>query len=302
MIISKETLKTIKGIIDNHYNTFTLSVLGKDVFTPEQLEKFKIRGIDIDNPKSWLDMVYNYNFLNDIKDSNKPQSVASMMAQQAQPGVIPEGEAHAAALEHLNESAKISLDKLKADWQARVEGIIRDSNNDYRFDALQNLDREDRLDSYIKANSIGKIKTELRDATKDGNRNWHRVATTETSNAIGIGSTDRIVSQNRKTPPDEIYVYRIVVEDAALCKYCRRFYQDSDDTPKVYKLSTLLANGSNYGRKAYEWRPVTTATHPNERCSQVIQLRPGWKVMPGGSVKFIGLDAWKDYIVDKLEE
>ena len=302
MIISKETLKQIKGIIDNHYSHFTLSVLGKSVFTPEQLEVFKNKGIDVDSPNSWLDMVYNYNFLNDIKDADKPKSVAGMVAQQVQPGTVPLGDAHDAALEHLNESAKISLDKLKADWQARVEGIVRDSNNDYRFNALQNLDREDRLDSYIKANSVGKIKTELRDATKDGNRNWLRVATTETSNAIGIGSTDRIVSQNRSTPAEDIYVYRIVVLDAALCKYCRRFYQDSDGSPKVYKLSTLLANGSNYGRKAFQWKPVTTATHPNERCSQVIQLRPGWKVQPGGSVKFIGLDAWKDYIVDKLEE
>ena len=302
MIISKDTLKVIKDVIDKHYNKFTLSVLGKDVFTPEQIESFKLQGVDVDSPKSWLDMVYNYNFLNDIKDASKPQSVGGMIAQQAQPGVVPVGEAHDAALEHLNESAKISLDKLKADWKARVEGIVRDSNNDYRFDALQNLDREDRLDSYLKANSVGKIKTELRDATKDGNRNWLRVATTETSNAIGIGSTDRIVSQNRSTPAEDIYVYRIVVLDAALCKYCRRFYQDSDGSPKVYKLSTLLANGSNYGRKAFQWKPVTTATHPNERCSQVIQLRPGWKVLPGGSVKFIGLDAWKDYIVDKLEE
>ena len=301
MIISKETLKRIKDIIDNKYNKFTLSVLGKDVFTPEQLAEFERRGLDVDSPDSWLDLVYNYNFLNDIKDANKPDSISGMVAQQNQPGVIPTGEAHTAALEHLNESAKISLDKMKSDFAARVEGIVRDSNNDYRFDALQNLDREESLDKFIKQNSVGKIKTELKDATKDGNRNWLRVATTETSNAIGIGSTDRVVSQNRKTPPNEIYVYRIVVEDAALCKYCRRFYQDSDGSPKVYRLSTLLGNGSNYGRKAHQWKPVTTATHPNERCSQVIQLRPGWEVKPGGSVKFIGLDKWKDYIVDKLE-
>ena len=301
MIISKETLTKIKDIIDKNFNHFSLSVLGKDVFTPEQLERFKADGLDIDSPKSWLDLVYNYNFLNDIKDASKPQSVAGMVAQQSQPGIAPVGDAHAAALEHLNESAKISLDKMKSDWAARVEGIVRDSNNDYRFDALQNLDRDAGLDKYVKSNSVGKIKTELRDATKDGNRNWHRVATTETSNAIGIGSTDRIVSQNRKTPTSDIYVYRIVVEDAALCKYCRRFYQDSDGSPKVYKLSTLLGNGSNYGRKAFQWKPVTTATHPNERCSQVIQLRPGWAVKPGGSVKFIGLEAWNDYIVDKLE-
>ena len=34
MIISKDTLAKIKGIIDKNFNHFSLSVLGKDVFTP----------------------------------------------------------------------------------------------------------------------------------------------------------------------------------------------------------------------------------------------------------------------------
>lgn len=86
------------------------------------------------------------------------------------------------------------------------------------------------------------------------------------------------------------------------CKYCRNFYIDSDDSPKVYRMSRILNNGSNYGKKADEWKPTALATHPNCRDSQLIELRPGWKVLPGGKQTFIGLDAWQDYIRNKVTD
>ena len=300
MVISKETLQKIKDVIDNHYNKLTISVLGKSVFTSKELRQLKSEGIDTNNPESFLELVYNYNFINDQKDAGRPTSASDTRLQQAQVGVKPVGEAHDAAVEHLNEMAKVSLDKLKTDSASQIEGLIRDANNGYRMNALQNLDRSEDLDRLVKESSLGKIKQKLRDYTKNGNRNWERIASTEVSNAIGLGSTDRIVSMNKDKKPDDIYVYRIVVDDAALCKWCRSFYQDDDGSPKVYKLSSLLNNGSNYGKKTSEWRPVIAATHPNERCGQVIELKPGWEVQPGGSVKFVGKEAWDEYILNKL--
>ena len=302
MIISKPTLEKIKKVIDKHYNSLTISVLGKSVFTPAELTAMRRAGLDTSNKDSLLELVYNYNFLNDQRAPGRPVSIGDVKTQLSVPGVAPVGSAHDAAVEHLNEMAKTSLDKLKTDVSSRVEGIVRASNNDYRMNALQNLTRSEDLDRLIKESSIGKIRQELRDYTKEADRNWRRITSTEVSNAIGLGSTDRVVSQNRDKKPDEVYVYRIVVDDAALCKWCRRFYVDSDGSPKVYRLSTLLDNGSNYGLKTSSWKPVIVATHPNERCSQVIQLRPGWEVQTDGSVKFIGLDAWQDYILNKLTD
>jgi hypothetical protein len=61
-----------------------------------------------------------------------------------------------------------------------------------------------------------------------------------------------------------------------------------------------MANGSNIGRKRSEWKPVVVATHPNERCSGLLELRPGWKVSQGGGVEFIGKTAWDAYLERKL--
>ena len=101
---------------------------------------------------------------------------------------------------------------------------------------------------------------------------------------------------------DEIYVFRITVKDAKTCKWCRRFYNDKDESPKLYKLSTLLSNGSNYGKKTDSWQPVVGATHPSERCSQMIELKPEFRLLEDESVTYIGLNKWNSYILDKVQK
>ena len=300
MVISKETIQKIKEIIDRKYKQLTVSMLGKNILSPEELRALEAAGVDTSNDTSLLELVYNHNFLNRQGDGLGPISVEDMIAQQSAPGVVPQGEAHDYAVEHANENAAQLLDKMKTDVSTRIEGIIRETNSQYKANALQNLNRPDEADQLIKEGMVGQIKQRLRDASGDATRDWNRIALTETSNAIGIGSTDRIVAQNQDKKLDEVYVFRIVVGDEATCKWCRRFYVDEDGSPKVYKLSTLLSNGSNYGKRTSEWRPVVDATHPNTRTSQVIELPPGYKVLPGGKLTYIGLDAFEEYIVNKL--
>lgn len=300
MVVSKETIERIREIIAKHYNRLTISVLGRSVFSKEELKDMEAAGIDTSNKESLLSMVYFHNFINNPVGKDSPTSVEDMRAQQSQPGLKPEGEANDYTVQNINDKTKMYIDKLKMDVVARIEGFVRDNNDDYKFDALQNLERPDAMDELVKESSLGKVKQKLRDSAKDGNRDWNRVALTEMSNAIGIGSVDRIVTDNRGADLDDVYVYRIIVGDALTCKYCRRFYGDVGQAPKIYRLSTLLANGSNYGIKQDSWRPVSGATHPNTRTSQVIELKPGFSVRPGGTVSYIGLTKWGDYIYEVL--
>lgn len=300
MVVSKSTIDRIRTIIENNYKRLTVSVLGRSVFTPKELKEMEAAGIDISNKDSFLAMVYYHNFINNPLGKMSPTSVEDMKAQQSQPGIKPTGEANDYTIENQNDKTKQLIDKLKMDVITRIEGFIRDNNDSYKFNALQNLDRPDAMDELVKESSLGKVKQKLRDSSKDANRDWQRVALTEMSNAIGIGSVDRIVTDNKDADLDDVYVYRIIVGDALTCKYCRRFYGDVGDAPKVYRLSTLLANGSNYGLKTESWKPVAGATHPNTRTSQVIELKPGFIVVPGGSVTYIGLAKWKDYIHEIL--
>lgn len=300
MVISKRTLEKIREIIEKHYNRLTISVLGRGVFSKKELKEMEAAGIDTSKKESILAMVYHHNFINNPLGKEAPISVEDMRGQQSQSEIKPEGEANDYTVENLNDKTKQLIDKLRLNVAARIEGFIRDNNDQYKFNALQNLDRSEEMDELVKESSLGKVKQKLRDSSKDANRDWQRVAITEMSNAIGIGSVDRIVTDNRSADLNDVYVYRIVVNDSLTCKYCRRFYGEPGSVPKVYRLSTLLSNGSNYGLKTDAWKPVSGATHPNERCSQIIELKPGFAVRPGGTMTYIGLAKWNDYIHEVL--
>ena len=300
MVISKSTIAKIKEIVKKNHKRLGITLLGNSIFTPEEIKELEAQGVDTSNNSSVMDLAYNHNFINEESTEASPTSTEDMKSQQAAPGVKPRGEAHEYAVEHANESVAQLIEKLGTDVSTKLEGLIRESNNQYKSNALQNLNRSDMADELVKEGMIGQIKAKLRDASKDSARDWNRVAVTEVSNIIGIASTDRIVAKNQNKSINEVYVYRIVVNDAKLCKYCRKFYLDNDGSPKVYKLSTILGNGSNYGKKAASWNPTILATHPNDRCSQVIEIPPGYKVMSGGKLSYIGMAAWNEYITNKV--
>jgi hypothetical protein len=297
MVIKKEAMERIRKIIEKHHKYLLITMVGQGNVPRELAEELKRQGLE---PKSFLEQAYHHNWLNQM-GPDAPKSVHEMKAQQL-PHVLPKGDAHAASVEYLNSNLTHLIDKQRAEVLSRIEGMIHNENNEFKFGALKDLNREEAVGFTLKQHTKSQLKTKLKDIAKDATRNWERIVNTELSNAISLGSADRIVAMNRDTPPEEVYVYRIVVKDAALCKYCRRFYLEGDGTPKLYRLATILANGSNYGKKAAEWKPSAMATHPNERCSQLLELKPGWKVLPNGSQTFIGLEKWKDYLRTKKPE
>lgn len=301
MVIKKDTIQRIREIIEKHHNALAISVVGKNYLSPSRLKELQAQGIDISNEEAVLEAAYYHNWLNPYNSQIKPLTYSEMKNQQ-QLHALPIGEAHDISIEHLNSNMAQLIDSQKAAVASRIEGFIRDNNNKYKMDALQNLDRHPNIDQMVKEQTIPQLKRNLRDYTGTASKNWDRIVNTEVSNAVGLGSTDRIVGENKEKDLGEIYVYRIVIRDGSLCKFCRKFFLDSDGTPKVYKLSTLLNNGSNYGKKADQWLPTTMVTHPNERCSQIIELKPGWAVKSGGSQTFIGHDAWRDYILNKVSK
>lgn len=53
------------------------------------------------------------------------------------------------------------------------------------------------------------------------------------------------------------------------CKHCVRLYLTSGigSEPKIFKLSELIANGSNIGKKVADWKPTLDPIHPYCRCN-----------------------------------
>lgn len=295
MVTSNATIELIKRIIEKNYARLAIAVMGKKNVPASIAEQHPE-----EDGRPILEQVYYHNYLNQEGDELSPKDIDGMRNQQAARGT-PQGNAHTTTTDSLNSNLLQLIEKQRAEVTSRIVGFIRDNNNTFKNNALNDLDRPDHIESLMKESTLGDLKQRLRDYAGDANRDWTRIVNTEVSNAIGAGSADSIVVRNREKPSKDVYVFRINPNDSATCKYCREFYIDSDGSPKVYRLSTILGNGTNYGRKAINWQPVAGATHPNCRDSQLIELRPGWKVLPGGDLTFIGLEKWEDYIYDKVE-
>jgi hypothetical protein len=113
----------------------------------------------------------------------------------------------------------------------------------------------------------------LNDRVKNWRHRWSMIVQTELNRAANFGSLDAILHNNRDKSPDEIHVYKISRPDA--CKHCTEFYRNPDGTPRLYKLSEILQNGSNIGKKQADWKPCIDSTHPHCRC-MLNEVKPGF--------------------------
>jgi len=65
----------------------------------------------------------------------------------------------------------------------------------------------------------------------------------------------------------DVKVYFIVHPDA--CVNCKNIFLEKGGKPRIFKLSTILANGSNIGRKVKEWLATIDPIHPHCRCTMM---------------------------------
>lgn len=276
--------KKIQDIIKKHYSNIAIGIIGSGAFTKDELESLKKQGVNTSNKFSLLDIIYKHNFMN--PDGKGPKTIESAIKQQ----VFERPQINKNVVDSLNETMKLFIEKLQVDTQSRIENIIRDTNDINNLFKLADTSKTTQ-------DLIQELKATMPAATKD----WQRVVLTEVSNAIGLGSVDKIVSENNGQNLDEVYVYRIPVNDSITCKWCRKFYNGYQNVPKLYRLSSLLANGSNYGKSKEQWLPVVGATHPNTRTSPIIELKPGFILIPGGGQTFVGNEKASTWIKENLE-
>ena len=138
--------------------------------------------------------------------------------------------------------------------------------------------------------SRNKIKQALQDATRDYKRDWDRVVSTEIWNAKCLGEAEAILNNETilSNKGGETLVFKRVRGKG--CIHCKRLYLEADGvTPKIFKLSDLIANGNNYYLKTADWRPCVGTTHPN--CYCVLSVLPeGMKFGQNGILEVVKND------------
>lgn len=218
------------------------------------------------------------------------------------PQIITEAEREAVSI--LRERIGQHVKGLGSKFEAAAGHVLVDADDKLRRRRLTKIQNE-VVRGVDERSSAAEVADRIRAATMDLKRDWIRTAHTEMHNAVEEAKA--IVLAHRSHDRDPRVFKR---PRANACVFCVLLYLKPDKvTPRVFKLSELLANGTNVGRRAKrpiltgksrtEWKAVIGAMHPFCGCQlQVLPAGMGFDKV--GRMVYVGLK--KAVEVDVLDK
>ena len=319
ILFTEQVMREAAAILDKYHRAVAVALYGKDALSPadwklgvslglidpkasgetlsSQVYQFGVIVAHMaqserqsrygDNGKAWLAEVKR----NPVPMTVMEQKAAKHANHRAAQFVVGLGRRAASSMGTtvLTEDAKLSnhfrstiRDAVAANFgdeeaqqRLKEEGIKRDLPDDFFDGAFRG--------------SIKRLRSDLGHSTGQWQRDLERIAHTESVEAFNQGQADewqeeaKEQAQEDERPEQDVRVYRVPSPSA--CSYCRRLYTTSQSTGgdiRVFYLSDLVANGSNYKKKRADWKPIVGATHPFcacdlQRVSTYIRMPKGWR-------------------------
>lgn len=250
-------IRQIKDIISNHMEVLGQIMVGEGKPSPALIKKLGL-------PKELTSLVttaYKYGKLSILQGKD----LSTMSASEVQ---------NLMRKIQLTPAQQQSIEQIKLKAQTNIDSIGQRITSTVMNAALQSdLQMWQAIKEVIPAaieNDTPRYKViqMLREKTGDMARDWHRVAHTELFDAKLQGEAEAIL--DNKSPLSsqgaETLVYKKPAPTA--CAKCKQLYLESDGvTPRVFKISELMANGNNYNKKQADWKPTLGTLHPNCMCT-----------------------------------
>jgi len=282
MLLTDEQIHEIRRIIEEHHSAFVANVIDPKAIAPELLEKLKAKGMI--NPQiNSTQEAYLYGIVLAVMNEPKAATMGyDQFKEYVRKNPIPLSPPEVRAIEMAQHHA--------AEYAVGLANRI----NTYKTEQVDDLDRSlvaqeirgeiqtATAENIAKRESVRKLKSDLGWKRKDWSRDWDRIAVTEKNTAMQRGAANHYAKEYGK----DVLVFKRPMPDA--CKHCVKAYLvPGTNRPKVFKLSELEANGTNYGKKAALWLPTVGSLHPNCQC-QLGRVPKGWgfdedgELVPGG--------------------
>lgn len=275
-LLTPAQLETVKRIIRDYHYAFAVGTFGPDVIPPAEVQRLIDTGV---LPQD-LAYVFNPGPNERPPDAMRVTDLAYQYGQQLAKPKQKEAVRDMgmdAFLEHLENTRKtLSPVDRQAMAYARYNGgqhiqgmadrfvletgtLIRNADAEQRRRYMGTVQRE--LENNIdKRETWRKLASEIGHATEDWSRDMRRLAATEKQFAMQEGQAREI--GKKYDDPDDARVAKIPAPDA--CPDCVRLHLTAGvgSPPRIFKLSELLANGTNVGRKRQSWKATVGPTHP----------------------------------------
>ncbi len=269
LLLTDDQLHEIKRIIKKHHAAVIAGVAGLDALTPEEAALLAAGKLTPEDAAAAIEDSYLYGQV--LAQTETPAAQAMTydeFREHVEATPIPLTPQEQASLRAVKHTVAQSIRGLGNRVDAHTGQLIIEADAKLRAVTEAQI-KQDVTSNIQRRETVGKLKSDLGWAAKDWSRDMDRIAVTEKHNAMQQGLQDGIAKEHGK----DALVFKRPLPGA--CKHCLRLHLDDAGIPRVFKLSTLRANGTNVSRKAGEWRAVVGATHPWCQC-QLVYLPDGW--------------------------
>jgi hypothetical protein len=268
MVFTLAQINDIIGIMKKHRLVFIAEQLGLNYLSQADKDILTAAGFDLTkytNSQGIIDHAYLFGLLSEALGDKRAKGMNynQFLKFLKSGNFVPLTQDEEFALEQLKNRAYTDLNSLGNRIATGTSNTIIKANQ-----TQQNKLRAIVKDKAIKAveyrQTAAQLASELGHATDDWERDWLRIAYYLTHEAYNTGRAKSIFKEHG----DEAEVWFAVLDGA--CKHCRELYltdpDDPDSEPIVFKLKDLIANGSNIGRKAADYKATIAPIHPYCRC------------------------------------
>jgi len=280
MLLTDEQLHEIREIIRRHHNAFVANYVGMATLPQETLDELEARGL-LDPEMAAVNDAYLFGQLVGQLESGALDKMTYEQFKSQLPNApiaLTDVERRASdwASHHagqfivgLGERVVQQADQFIVAEESRLRQQMRE-----RIEATVS-------EAVEKRKSARTIRSSLGWATGDWQRDFDRIAVTEKQQAMQNG-----VADNFRARFDDPWVAKIPMPNA--CEHCIRLHTVGG-IPRIFRLSWLEANGSNFGKKAKDWKAVVGTVHPHCQC-QLVRVPDGWgfdedgDLVPGGEL------------------
>jgi hypothetical protein len=246
-----------------------MDVIGNDFFTEEQKLKIEALGLIVGYRRPLIELLYILVRQRPTEGYRKDQTLISLLDQIALSGILPViSDPQQYTIDHAKADIYKSIEDTKALLKKHLKQEILDVNQEYKQEIVKKPSITVPETVKLKNSLLGPLLVGLGAVMLGAHKTFIRSFTSQMTDLVNNAVVDEAttVAILKRLPVQDLLCYKIVKDDSRLCNWCHRFYLNKDGTPRIYKLSELLANGVNDPSDKASWKAVIGRAHINCRC------------------------------------
>lgn len=256
MLLTDAQLHEIRQIIEDHHNAFVVNVISPEAVEASVLQRLKDLGMVDTQVKSVEDAYLLGQVLAAIEDPRVSKMSYSQFQNYIRKNPIPLSNVERRAVQIAQHTAAQYAVGLGNRVNLEVGQALLTEDAQLAQEMRDTI-RTATAEAVARRNTAAQLKSTLGWETKDWARDWDRIAITELHNAKEHGVADNIAKKHGGGQR----VAKLTMPDA--CEHCQRLHIGPDGQPRIFRLSDLEKNGTNFKVKAGNWKAVVGSVHPH---------------------------------------